>query len=46
MAAVTICSDSGAQENKACHCFPIYVPWSDSSKVLQIELLWAVVYNL
>ena len=27
MAAVTICSDFGAQENKACHCFhcfPIY----------------------
>ena len=29
MAAVTICSDSGAQENKVCHClhcFPIYLP--------------------
>ena len=27
MAAVTICSDFGAQENKVCHCFhcfPIY----------------------
>ena len=23
MAAVTICSDFGAQENKVCHCFPI-----------------------
>ena len=22
MAAVTICSDIGAQENKICHCFP------------------------
>ena len=31
MAAVTICSDFGAQENKVCHCFhcfPIYFPWS------------------
>ena len=29
MAAVTICSDFGAQENKvrhSCHCFPIYLP--------------------
>ena len=32
MAVVTICSDFGAQENKAFHyfhCFPIYLPWSD-----------------
>ena len=27
MAAVTICNDFGAQENKVCfHCFPIYLP--------------------
>ena len=29
MAAVTLCSDFGAQENKACHClhfFPTYLP--------------------
>ena len=26
MAAVTICSDFGAQENKVSHCFPIYLP--------------------
>ena len=29
MAAVTICSDFGAQENKVCHCFhcfPVYFP--------------------
>ena len=34
MAAVTICSDFGAQENKICHCFhcfPVYLPWSDGS---------------
>ena len=32
MAAVTICSDFGAQKNKVSHrfhCFPVYVPWSD-----------------
>ena len=31
MAAVTICSDFRAQENKICHyfhCFPIYLPWN------------------
>ena len=35
MAAVTICSDFGAQENKVCHCFhcfPIYLPWSDGNR--------------
>ena len=32
LAAVTICSEFGAQENKGCHsfhCGPIYFPWSD-----------------
>ena len=35
MAAVTTCSDFGAQENKICHCFicfPIYLPWSDGTR--------------
>ena len=35
MAAVTICSDFGAQENKICHCFhffPFYLPWSDGTR--------------
>ena len=34
MAAVTICSNFGAQENKVFHCFhcfPIYFPWSDGT---------------
>ena len=34
MAAITICSDFGAQENKVCHffhCFPIFLPWSDGT---------------
>ena len=26
MAAITICSDFGAQKNKVSHCFPIYLP--------------------
>ena len=33
-AAVTVCSDFGAQENKICHYFhfpPIYLPWSDGT---------------
>ena len=34
MAAVTICSDFGAHENKVGHCFycfPIYLPQSDGT---------------
>ena len=34
MAAVTICNDFGAPQNKVCHCFhcfPSYLPWSDRS---------------
>ena len=34
IAAVTICSDFGAQNNKVSHCFhcfPIYSPWSDET---------------
>ena len=35
MAAVTICSDFGVQENKVWHCFhccPIYLSWSDGTR--------------
>ena len=35
MTAITVFSDFGAQENKACHwfcCFPIYLPWSDGTR--------------
>ena len=38
MAAVTICSDFGAQENKACHCFhcfPINLPWRSNQSILK-----------
>ena len=46
MAAVTICSDFGAKENKACHCFhcfSIYLPWSGGTsghdlRFLNVEL--------
>ena len=31
MAAVTICSDFGAPQNKVSHCFPIYLLWSDGT---------------
>ena len=34
MAAVLICSDFGAQQTKACHCFhffPFYLPWNDGT---------------
>ena len=37
MAAVTICSDFSAQENKICHCFhlfPFYLPWNGGSNIL------------
>ena len=42
MAAVTVHSDSGAQENKVCHCFhclPIYLPWSDGTRCHEISFL-------
>ena len=46
MAAVTICSDFGAQKNKiwhCFHCFPIYFPWSGGTgchdlRFLNVEL--------
>ena len=42
MAAVTICSDFGAQENKVCHCFhcfPIYLPCRDGTGCHDLCLL-------
>ena len=42
MAAVTLCSDFGAQENKACHClhfFPTYLPWSDGTGCHNLHFL-------
>ena len=48
MAAVTICSDFGAQKNKVWHCFPIYYPWSggtgchfrSTEKSQKVLILW------
>ena len=42
MAAVTICSNFEAQENKAYHCFqffPIYLPWSDGTRCHDLSFL-------
>ena len=42
MAAVTICSDFGAQENKVSHCFhcfSIYLPWSDETRWHDLSFL-------
>ena len=42
MAAVTICSHFGAQENKVSHCFhcyPIYWPWSDGTRCHELSFL-------
>ena len=42
MAAVIICSDFSAQENKVCHCFhcfPIYLPWSDGTRCHDFHVL-------
>ena len=43
MAAVTICSDFGAQENKVCHffhCFPTFLPWSDGTRCHDLILVF------
>ena len=42
MAAVTVHSDFGAQENKVSHCFhcfPIYLPWSDGIRCHDLHFL-------
>ena len=41
-AALTICSNLGAQENKVYHCFhcfPIYLPWSDGTRCHDLSFL-------
>ena len=46
MAAVTICSDIGAPQNKVCHCFhcfPFYLPWSDME--IMILVFWMVSFK-
>ena len=55
MAAVTICSDFGAQENRVYHCFhfPSYVPylaWSDGTRCHDLHFLnvefWASFFSV
>ena len=47
MAAVTICSDFGAQNNQVWHCFhcfPIYLPWSDGTGC-HILVFWMLSFK-
>ena len=47
MAAVTICSDFGAQKNKVSHCFhcfPIYLPWSDGTDAMLL-VFWMLSFK-
>ena len=49
MAAVTICSDFGAQKNKVCHsfhCFPIYLPWSDGTGCHVFWMLFLFCFSI
>ena len=49
MAAVTICSDFGAQKNKvnhSFHCFLIYLPWSDGTRCHDLSFLNIELYFL
>ena len=48
MAAVTICSDFGVQENKICHsfhCFSIYLPWSDGIGCCDLCTFWMLSFK-
>ena len=48
MAAVTICSDFGAQENKVCHyfhCFSFYLPWSHGTGCHDLDF-WMLSFKL
>ena len=49
MAAVTVHSDFGAQENQICHCFhfsPIYLPQSDGTRCHDLSFSNAVLNQL
>ena len=49
MAAVTICSEFGAQENKVSHCFhcfPMYLPWSDGTGCHDLSVLKGALSQL
>ena len=44
MAAVIICSNFGVQENKASHCFPIYLPLRDGPDAM-IFVFWMLSFK-
>ena len=47
IAAITICSDFGAQKNKVSHCFhcfPVYLPWTDRTGCM-ILVFWMLSYK-
>ena len=47
VAALTICSDFGAPQNKVSHCFlcfPIYLPWSDGQDTM-ILVFWMLSFK-
>ena len=49
MAAVTICSDFGAQENKVCYyfpCCPIYLPWNDRTRCHTLSFFLMLSFNI
>ena len=48
MAVVTICSDSGSQENQICHYFhffPIYLPWTDGTGCYDLNFYFNVEFQ-
>ena len=44
MATGTICSDFGAQENKVCHGFPIYLHWPDGTRCHDVSF-WMLSFK-
>ena len=47
MAAIAICSDFGAPQNKVWHCFhsfPIYFPWSDGTRCHDVSF-WMLSFR-
>ena len=44
MAAITICSDFGAQKDKVWHYFPIYFSWSDGPDAM-IFIFWMLSFK-
>ena len=48
MAAVTICSDFGAQKSNVCHCFhcfPIFLPWNTHIRKVMVEYTYSSIHK-